>query len=191
MIFKSCTVKGCGQPALTDSEYCYKHLPDKLLFLKHIKEYLIKNTSFKKLVLDGLELSNLTLRGKTFLECSFSHVKLSCIDFTGTAMWFVFLDFSDLDNCIFTDTELKCSVFAGSEINNCDFSSSEILRCNFTGVHCIETVFNDSDLYSTRFINSSIENTSFNDCNLKKVHFEKGRLKIVDMKYSNIEEAHF
>ncbi len=188
---RPCAQKGCGRPALAESNRCVVHHPDALAHVKDLLRAARSVAGLRDLDLTGATLENEDLGGMEISGCRLTAASFTRVRFCAAVIQLSFLDRANLRDCDFSGVNIQNSVFAGSTIERCRFADSEIIQANFLGISGTDISFDHSDLYGSRFIGSWLEKVSMRDCNLTRAHFDSAHRGVVDFHLSNINEAVF
>ena len=188
---RPCSHKGCGRPALAESDACVVHHPDTRTHVKGILRAARAARGLRDLDLTGITLEDEDLGDMEISGCRLTAASLTHVRLSRAAIHLSFLDRTTLRECDFSGANIVNSVLAGSRIENCPFTGSEIIQANFLGISGISVSFDHSDLYGSRFIGSWLEKVSMRDCNLTRVHFDSAHRGVIDFHLSNTAEATF
>jgi len=145
----------------------------------------------KDLDLVGIAVEDEDLSGIEISGCRLTAATLTRVRFSHAAIHLSFLDRATLRVCDFSRVNIVNSVLAGSQIEKCIFTDSEIIQGNFLGISGVSVTFDHSDLYGCRFIGSWMEKVSMRDCNLTRAHFDSTHRAVIDFHLSNTNEAVF
>ncbi len=175
---KNCKVKGCWEKALTLSEYCWPHTPDK--------------NAYKKALLDELEKTK-SAHGFNLKKVELEGVNLSTIDFSEANLSQSVLKNSDLFHNNFEKADLLGSDFSRSDLTGSTLARTDLTRSNFIGaklwlVNAEDTILSEADLtgadlWQCRLYNARLWSTDLIKAkNISKHNFSKkrGKFFVVD-----------
>lgn len=188
---RPCAEKGCGRPALAESNTCVVHHPDAAAHVKKILSAARSSSGLHDLDLAGITIQDEDLSGLQISGCRLTAASLTRVKLAGALILLSFLDRATLRDCDVMHASIVNAVFAGSRVENCPFEDSEIILGNFLGIRGVAVSFDHSDLYGSRFIGSWLERVSMKDCNLTRAHFDAAHRAVVDFHMSNTNEAVF
>ncbi len=188
---RPCAEKGCGRPALAESNNCVVHHPDAVAHVKEILKAARSSSGLRDLDLAGITIQDEDLSGLQISGCRLTAATLTRVKLAGAFIQLSFLDRATLRECDVTRVSIINAVFAGSRVENCPFEDSEIIQGNFLGIRGVAVSFDHSDLYGSRFIGSWLDKVSMRDCNLTRAHFDSAHRAVVDFHMSNTNEALF
>ncbi|MCK5884386.1 MAG: pentapeptide repeat-containing protein [Bacteriovoracaceae bacterium] len=136
----------------------------------------------------GLDLSEISLRGAKFIECNFLKCNLSNCNITNASLRDIefksckllgvnwgsaksFFDLkvcdSNLDYCIFNNTNIQGALFKGSMLRHCEFAEAKICKATF----------DDCDLEAALFHHTNLEQADFREARNYFIDVSNNRVK--------------
>ena len=188
----ACRVEGCKDKALTLSDYCWLHIPDKEAYKSRVLETLNKESSarrfnLKKVVLEGIELMNI----------DFSEADLSQGILSESNLFYNNFSKADLMGCDLSKSDLTGSVFLEADLTRCNLAGTRFWHSDFSNASLTEANLSNADLWQCKLYNSrmwraDISNAKF----LTRLSFSqrKGKFitveKINEKTYLSAEDAY-
>lgn len=189
--FNLCKDPNCSRHALAYRVHCLRHIPDHKEYMKSLAATLYKRQIFTDCNFAGLSINHLDLRGKEFIQCSFTEGQIESVTFSKCRFFRCRFDICSFSQVRFLESYIEFCIFAGSRFTNCELRDSECIKTNFNGCITNDLLFDNSDLYDSRFIQAEMTAARISNCNIKRVIFTREHRNSIQIKYSNIEDAEF
>lgn len=158
---QGCGVEGCGQPALSLSEFCWDHLKNRTGYRAEIEERVRKGEPLKKFYLkkavlmgvelQGADLSGADLQGADLSNANLSEVNLHSADLSG----------ADLYNSDLTGTNLSKANLFKANLSSARLWHANAQDANLTEAKLSETDLLDTNLAGARLWRAELENARF------------------------------
>jgi len=172
---KHCTRENCGEAAVFNSEFCWRHLPDREAYREKLSKLIKENPSLKGANFARADLSNL----------DFSNTDLSRADMTRAN-----LASCNFFNACLKDAELLGADLSGADLTSANLESADLTRsylrsarlwhANLQGANLIEANLNQCDLWNARLFNVRLWRTEFSQAiSLSKTNFRDPRRKYI------------
>jgi len=156
-----CENKDCKETALSLSDFCWKHIPDKEDYRKKLTEYIDVSGSIKELYLRRLE----------FQEAQWQNIEAEEADLAG----------ADLSGADLSAANLKKANLTGAKLCKASLASADLE----------ETHFLKSDLSGARLWNASIKNSNLVEANLQEADFLKSTISGVKLWHAKLDKVKF
>ncbi|MCX5715606.1 MAG: pentapeptide repeat-containing protein [Candidatus Omnitrophica bacterium] len=158
---KSCKELSCKETALSLSDYCWQHIPDKKAHVSRLKEDTKDKKSMKGFNLKGIHAHSIDLS-----RADLKGANLSNADFKGAN---------------FSDANLTDANLIGSDISECEFIGAECNRANFMM----------ANLSKSRFWHADMKNADFAECNLQAADMLSASLAGSNLYHADLRDVKF
>ncbi len=141
--------------------------------------------------LEGIDLSNKTLRCCNFGGANLSDTELSSGNFNGSLFTNADLSGQDLYSCKFHDCRFDKADLSGSRLFLAEFDGSSFRNTNLTQAQAARTSFVSANLEGAIFRDSVLGDTEFTNSNLYNIVLENARINedTVFDEHSSYEES--
>lgn len=152
-----CRVEGCGDDALTLSDYCWLHIQDKEEYKSRLLKVLNAEKSgqkfnLKKIVLEGIELMNIDFSGANLTQSVIKDSNLFYNNFLKTDFLGSDLSRSDFTGSVLAGADLtKCSL-VGGRFWHSDFSDAILTEADLTGADLWQSNLHNARLWRTDLV---------------------------------------
>jgi uncharacterized protein YjbI with pentapeptide repeats len=157
-----CAEKGCRECALSLSDYCWRHIPDKNAYKDNLSDHIKKTNSIKGFYLRRLEFIGAQWQGidaqaADLAGADLSESDLAAANMKGTNLTGVKLRLANLASVDFEDAHmLKCDLSLSrmwhAVIKNANISESDLSEADLLGVVFSNVKFWHVKLANARFI---------------------------------------
>lgn len=170
------------------------YLEDKT-FSKELPKDLknnLSNTEFIDCVFEGINLSDMAIKGSKFIDCTFQQCNCSNSSFTNSSFrnsnfidsklvginWsstqtLVELKFENslMDYSVFQDMKLSSAIFKNCSLKEVDFSQSDLSKASFSGSNLRHSSFTGADLSQANLTHAAEYSIDPNFTQIKKAKF--------------------
>lgn len=149
-----CKNPSCKDKAISLSEFCWKHTPDKIRYIENLKKFLNEGGSgegfiLKKIVLRDSELIRVGLKNSDLTQADFKNTNFSYSDISGANLigcnledcdlTSVNLENSDLTRAILRRTRLWHADLSFANITEADITEADLWKCQMHSVRLWHT----------------------------------------------------
>ena len=146
-----CKYKGCNEPPLGLSEFCWDHLQDKDGYSRKLTEALNDKKD-----LSGCNLKKAVLRKVHLEKVNLSKVNLSQADISGSHLFDVNLDSADLIGTNLSDCYLTHCNFKGADLTKATLAHARLWNADLSGANLTECDLSYADLWDAKLFNVKI-----------------------------------
>lgn len=133
-----CRVEGCGDRALSLSDYCWLHTSDKDSYKAKLLEALNRTKSargfhLKKIVLEGVELMNIDFSRANLSQSVICNSNLFYNNFSGADLMGSDFSGSDLTGSVMAEADLTRASLLGVRLWHADLTRAILTEANLSG----------------------------------------------------------
>lgn len=154
-----CSLKGCQEHAVSLSEFCWDHIPDK----KDYTDKLVRSVN------GGADLTGGNLRKIVLADVHLENANLSR---------------ADLSQFRLSDSRLFNSNLIGADMVGSHLSDCDLTHCNLSGADMTKASFSGSRLW-----NSTLDNANLTESDLSKTDLWGARLFNVKLLHTDLSNA--
>lgn len=161
---------------------------------------LVEHAQFERIILRGLDGSNIASQKMKFDETALDRVTLINAAFDGVTMLDTEIRGSELSACIMTGGIFNRVRFSGCRMSGIDLSRASLHNVTFTGCKLdmanfrfakLDGVkFEDCTLTETDFQVGELANVDFDDCTIERAIFDQCKIRSVDARTSELSQIH-
>lgn len=134
----TCRNSSCRNTAVSLSEFCWEHTPDKIQYIEHLKKFLNEGGSgerfvLQKVVLRDSELIKVDLKNASLAQADFKNTNFSYSDISGGNLIGCDLEGSDLTGADLKNSDLTRAILRKARLWHTDLSSANITEADIAG----------------------------------------------------------
>jgi len=152
----SCMRHGCVKPAISYSDFCWKHLAGNRPKYREFLSALALSKGLKQAYIAEVQMKGIDLSKSVIIDSDISNSNLVRSKFQQ----------SQISNCSFYGSKLRYSDFNHSKILHNDFSICSLRGADFWGCDLTGSSFAGATLSETIFKKANLDSTNFENINL-------------------------
>ncbi|MBL7069064.1 MAG: pentapeptide repeat-containing protein [Candidatus Omnitrophica bacterium] len=146
----SCAKEGCRDKAISLSEFCWEHIPNKEKYKEEIIEAVLekklKRFNLHKAVLNDVELARADFREANLTQTNLASTNLFDTDFSNAD-----LVGADLSGCDLTGADLS-----GADLTKADLSGARLWHADLSGAKLVEANLSAADFWQARLCDARL-----------------------------------
>ena len=143
-----------------------------------------RSAILKDLILDGVDLANVSLNSAVFSGCSFVRA-----DFSQAELNKAGLDSSDLTDATFFQVQARDATFFKSELHGAQFRNADLLSASFEQTKAHNAVFVTAKMGDCFLAMADLTGADFTGADLSSANLEAAVLKNADLALANLYGA--
>lgn len=151
-----CARQACGRPAISYSDFCWKHLAGNRPKYRQFLRALALSKGLTQAYIVEVQMPGIDLSKSVIIDSSISNSNLVRSEFQQ----------SQISNCSFYGSKLRHSDFNHSKLLHNDFSMCSLRGADFWGCDLTGSSFAGATLSETIFKKADLELTNFENINL-------------------------
>jgi len=146
----ACAKEGCRNKAVSLSEFCWDHIPNKEKFreeiIEAVREKKLKKFNLHKSVLSGAELARADFSNANLTQVNLASANLFDTDFSKAD-----LVGADLSGCDLTGADLS-----GADLTRADLSGARLWHADLTGAKLVEANLTGADFWQAKLCHTRL-----------------------------------
>lgn len=165
----SCNDPACKAKAISLSQFCWKHTPDKIQYIEGLKKFLNESGSgerfiLRKIVLRDSDLIRVNLKNSDLTQADFRNTNFSYSDISG----------ANLIGCNLEGCDLTSVNFENSDLTRADLRKTRLWHADLSSVNITEADITEADLWKCQMYMARLWHTELKGVkSLTKQNFSK------------------
>ena len=164
-----CKSPSCKDKAISLSQFCWKHTPDKVEYIEKLKKFFNQGGSgvgfvLKKIVLRDSELIRVNLKNSDLTQADFKNTNFSYSDMSG----------ANLIGCNLEDCDLTSVNLENGDLTRATLRRARLWHGDLSFANVAEADITEADLWKCRMYSARLWHTQLKDVkSLTKQNFSK------------------
>ena len=165
----ACAEPSCKESAVSLSEFCWKHTPDKIRYLENLKKFLNEGGNGERFILRKVALQNSDL-----MRVNLKDSDLSQADFKNTNFSYSDMGNSNLIGCNLEECDLTGVNFRNSDLTRACLRKTRLWHADLSLANIAEVDMTESDLWKCQMHSAKLWHTELKGVkSLTKQNFSK------------------